>query len=543
MKGLIIILWFTGYYLSICQIASVIDSIKKEKVLTTWTDNGDYFISDFKADFGGVAKDYDGMLFYKYRYSGIFIDKKNGKVFQRIWQSLEGPRDQGGYPYNIHLGNWDLSPTDTSNIIVGEYEAYSGKECRVISYKKGTPDTLYKWINNTKDYHRNQNGYYDFNAISNTKFLTRYDALRIDQPYRVDKRETNFINLETNTITNFKRMNLSNVEFNNSKNRLITSTTNKAEYPDVGQQDDPNSYDFFHIENGICKQDLSLNIKDGSWFKYFLDDSLCLYKISDSLYLRDLNKQKVLAAYYLHSNVSIIGVYNDSSLNMANVVYNTQEGKRILSIHIPSTNVIMDKPAQLPYLGKPLAELEDGYQLSIGDNQYLYKHKNDVFNFDTISAEFNFKYAFDNNVYFSDLSYGAIKNWNWSFGDGFTSELRNPTHQFESHGDYTVTLSVTDENGLKSSSSKIIKVEDQLNAAFDFGKFSGNAPLSIEFQNYSTPNAKRFIWNFGDGTYSYEKEPTHIYTTSGTYTVSLTILDENENFHTYLSNKKVIVSD
>ncbi|MEO8435564.1 MAG: PKD domain-containing protein [Pyrinomonadaceae bacterium] len=46
---------------------------------------------------------------------------------------------------------------------------------------------------------------------------------------------------------------------------------------------------------------------------------------------------------------------------------------------------------------------------------------------------------------------GRIVSWNWNFGDGTTSSERNPFHTFSAPGDYTVSLTVTDEAGLSST--------------------------------------------------------------------------------------------
>ncbi|HEX6642637.1 MAG TPA: PKD domain-containing protein, partial [Thermoanaerobaculia bacterium] len=53
------------------------------------------------------------------------------------------------------------------------------------------------------------------------------------------------------------------------------------------------------------------------------------------------------------------------------------------------------------------------------------------------------------NVAFSDTSTGAPTRWTWSFGDGATSTLRNPTHAYAGPGTYTVTL--TAANATSSS--------------------------------------------------------------------------------------------
>jgi PKD repeat protein len=60
----------------------------------------------------------------------------------------------------------------------------------------------------------------------------------------------------------------------------------------------------------------------------------------------------------------------------------------------------------------------------------------------------------------SDDTDGEIEKWLWHFGDvdGTTSENVTPTHTYTSAGDYLVTLSVTDNHGISSSSSMTLKV-------------------------------------------------------------------------------------
>ncbi|WP_447968801.1 PKD domain-containing protein [Nitrospira sp. M1] len=52
---------------------------------------------------------------------------------------------------------------------------------------------------------------------------------------------------------------------------------------------------------------------------------------------------------------------------------------------------------------------------------------------------------------------------------------------------------------------------------------TGTAPLTISFTDSSVGTPTSWIWNFGDGETSRERHPTHIYKTTGTYSVSLTV--------------------
>jgi chitodextrinase len=52
---------------------------------------------------------------------------------------------------------------------------------------------------------------------------------------------------------------------------------------------------------------------------------------------------------------------------------------------------------------------------------------------------------------------------------------------------------------------------------------SGPAPLTVDFRNLSSGQVEEYLWNFGDGGSSTLPNPTHTYTVSGDYTVSLTV--------------------
>jgi len=53
---------------------------------------------------------------------------------------------------------------------------------------------------------------------------------------------------------------------------------------------------------------------------------------------------------------------------------------------------------------------------------------------------------------------GEIVSWEWRFGDGHASRARQPTHQFSSPGDYVVTLTVVDDDGLAGSEERTVQV-------------------------------------------------------------------------------------
>jgi hypothetical protein len=59
---------------------------------------------------------------------------------------------------------------------------------------------------------------------------------------------------------------------------------------------------------------------------------------------------------------------------------------------------------------------------------------------------------------------------------------------------------------------------------FRANPIKGAPQLKVRFQNFSTGPTIRYLWDFGDGTTSVEKSPTHTYLKEGIYTVQLNII-------------------
>lgn len=77
------------------------------------------------------------------------------------------------------------------------------------------------------------------------------------------------------------------------------------------------------------------------------------------------------------------------------------------------------------------------------------------FNFEEISQK-PFKYSFDAIASY-DLD-GPLLSYLWDFGDGMTSDKINPTHVFFEEGSYTITLTVTDQDGNTNSTNSVVSI-------------------------------------------------------------------------------------
>ncbi len=133
------------------------------------------------------------------------------------------------------------------------------------------------------------------------------------------------------------------------------------------------------------------------------------------------------------------------------------------------------------------------------------------------------------SVQFTDMSAGSPTAWSWSFGDGYTSAEQSPVHTYSSEGSYQVNLTVSNEVGTDTREKEgYITVTSTLPKPplvnFIGDNRTGPAPLTVHFTDQSTNTPTTWAWDFeNDGIIdSTEQNPTHTYTTAGTYQVNLT---------------------
>lgn len=123
----------------------------------------------------------------------------------------------------------------------------------------------------------------------------------------------------------------------------------------------------------------------------------------------------------------------------------------------------------------------------------------------------------------------TITSWFWDFGDGTTSTEQNPVHTYAQNGSYTVCLTIQDANNCESSTCAFIHVDflpSNCNAHFGFENSPGSLEVSLTDSSMSNNIITAWTWNFGDGTFSMEQNPLHLYQNEGVYNVCLTIQDD-----------------
>ena len=131
------------------------------------------------------------------------------------------------------------------------------------------------------------------------------------------------------------------------------------------------------------------------------------------------------------------------------------------------------------------------------------------------------------SITFNNTSVPAAVSANWSFGDGGTSTTINPVYTYTAAGTYTVSLAATGAGGCSGNATKVVTVNQTPVAAFTADTMVAcSIPFAVTFTNNST-GASTYHWNFGDGNASVTTNPVHTYTTSGTYIVTLTAINNS----------------
>lgn len=128
-----------------------------------------------------------------------------------------------------------------------------------------------------------------------------------------------------------------------------------------------------------------------------------------------------------------------------------------------------------------------------------------------------------NTVTFTNTSNPAAATTNWVFGDAGTAATNNTSHVYTTAGTYTVTMTSTDAFGCVGSATNTITVNASPVVNFTSNIVQGcSIPLTVNFTSTSTGGAS-FNWNFGDGNSSVSTNPSHTYTSGGSFAVTLTV--------------------
>lgn len=140
-----------------------------------------------------------------------------------------------------------------------------------------------------------------------------------------------------------------------------------------------------------------------------------------------------------------------------------------------------------------------------------------------------------------------IRAWIWNFGDGASSNQKNPSHTFSQSGNFNITLLVVDQNGCSDEKviPQYIQVLNKPVAQFNApNRSSCVAPFNVAFTNQSQPNnGLTYAWNFGDGATSTQNAPNHTYNTMGNFNVKLKVTNSLGCSDSIVKNKFVTIQE
>lgn len=129
----------------------------------------------------------------------------------------------------------------------------------------------------------------------------------------------------------------------------------------------------------------------------------------------------------------------------------------------------------------------------------------------------------------SSIAGGSIVQWRWEFGDHTLDYVFSPIHVYHSPGAYNVELSAVSDSGcittISLSSAAVIHSLPEANFTLNTTEVEEIFPY-VGFINQSSIDSSS-NWNFGDGTFSAEFSPFHVYPHTGFYDVQLIVMDQN----------------
>lgn len=149
---------------------------------------------------------------------------------------------------------------------------------------------------------------------------------------------------------------------------------------------------------------------------------------------------------------------------------------------------------------------------------------------------------------------GFITSWNWNFGDGDYGEGINAIHKYSLEGEYIVTLSVTDNNGVKNTSTPLSIVihsnrppsDPEINGSTTTKK--GEKNTYTVFSTDDNNDSIKYTIDWGDGIINESEflpngelfKITHKWEKSGSYTIRATA---NDNHAVSISKLKIIIEE
>ena len=129
----------------------------------------------------------------------------------------------------------------------------------------------------------------------------------------------------------------------------------------------------------------------------------------------------------------------------------------------------------------------------------------------------------------------TISSYAWSFGDGSKGTGATPSHAYITADTFQASLTVTDSAGVTHTASTTASVA-ALPVSRPGGPYPGtvNQPVGFDGSGSTAPagqSISSYAWSFGDNSTGSGATPTHTYTSTGNFHVSLTVTGSSGGTH------------
>lgn len=152
------------------------------------------------------------------------------------------------------------------------------------------------------------------------------------------------------------------------------------------------------------------------------------------------------------------------------------------------------------------------------------------------AADFSYQVAAGGQVFFVNQSTGVTPNsfFEWSFGDGTTSNAINAVHTYPGPGTYNTCLYIQTA-GCSDTFCLPVTISNPATcgAGFTYAATSVANTFAFTDSSVSSTGGVTYVWDFGDSTTSTLQNPTHTYNTPGPWFACLTITDSSGCSDTY----------
>jgi outer membrane protein assembly factor BamB/chitodextrinase len=222
--------------------------------------------------------------------------------------------------------------------------------------------------------------------------------------------------------------------------------------------------------------------------------------------------------------------YNDISIETQTVINLAPYTETTLIFNWNTTNVSLGN-----YIISAKAETVSG-ETDIADNTYINGTikiiKRPVAVFTYSPAIPLTKEAITFNASLSTPDGGTLISYEWDFGDRTNATGVITTHSYDDNGTYTVTLTITDDEGLSDTDSQdvtvlnrppVVSLTESASTVFTSEVIYFNASESYDLDGVIVT----YFWDFGDGTNATGVTVDRAYEYNGTYTVTLTATDDD----------------